>query len=155
MNTEWRSFRDKYYMDQHAKPKWKEFDRIGATTGLQIEQTCLAIHIPIPGYVVTANKNYDKLLSVGDAKGDKAKQLIAESEKMLGTSADGHEERVMPMFRDNAGGAMSLLLNAHEIEPDSVEIMARIAKAAEALGNPDTSRFWLIMANAAYLGMLK
>jgi len=155
MNAEWRSFRDKYYMDQHAKPKWKEFDRIGATTGLQIEQTCFAIHIPIPEYVVTADKNYDKLLSVGDAKSDKAKQLIAESEKMLGTSADGHEERVMPMFRDNAGGAMSLLLNAHETEPDSVEIMARIAKAAEALGNPDTSRFWLIMANAAYLGMLK
>ena len=142
-------------MNTKDTPTWKEFDAVGAGTENQIYQLCRSLHMRVPEYVTTASENHDTLLSIEDAKNSRAKTLITEGEKLLKIGIDGHEDRVIPAFRENMGNAMKCLLNANDIEPNSVEIMAKIAKTAETIGYEEISKFWLIRANAAHLGMLK
>jgi len=151
---DWQIFRDKYYENDKETPTWKEFNDAGNGTPNSIFQICAHLRIPVPAYVTSASKSFNHLLSVRDVKKDNAKELLAEGDRQLGIDPDkGNYEIGFNHY--NFGHAMSAYVKAHELEPGSVEILARIAKVCLQMGHAETSMYWLIQANAAHMGMLR
>ena len=151
----WRAFRDKYYMNDKETPTWDEFDAISTGSERQIRDACFNLHIRVPDYVETADANEKRMLELNDVKSDEAARLIAEGNRLLDESIKDNEQVSLPAMKHKTVRAMTQFLDANKIEPKSITVMVRISRAARMLEQLESSKFWLIQANARYLEKLK